>query len=437
MMVNNIQELFKSLQVKNYRIYFTGQGISLIGSWMQRTTMGWFVYRVTESPFLLGLIMFFSQIPSVFIGPFAGVWADRWNRHTILKITQFAAFIQALILAILVLTSSIQIWQIILLSLLSGVTEAIDAPARQSFIIELVERRSLLSNAIALNSAMFNGARLIGPSIAGIIISLSNEGFCFLINALSYIAVIISLYLIHVPLVEYLEHDISMTKKIKEGWHYAFSHMPIRYLITNISVMTMFGMSYAVLMPIFAKDILKGSAKTMGFLMSMAGVGALIGAFYLASRNSIKGLSEKMIYAMAILSFALIFFSISKSFALSMALMLVIGLGMMLQMASSNTILQNVVDNKMRGRVMSLHTMAFMSVAPFGSLLAGFLSKNIGASLALITCAAVCLIWALYGITIQGKFVSEVNSMLLKHEPLSESGPDLAAVSVVLEKNYD
>ncbi len=427
------KDLFQSLTARNYRIYFTGQGISLIGTWMQRITMGWYVYRLTNSPFLLGLVFFLSQIPSVFISPFAGVWADKFHRLNIIKITQTTALMQAMTLAILVLTNNAQIWHIVVLSLLSGVIEAVDAPARQAIVMELIERKSLLTNAIALNSAMFNGARLIGPSLAGIIISLSNEGVCFLINGLSYIAVIISLFLIRVPLREQTEPVYSMFKKIKEGWRYSFSHLPIRYLVANIAIISMFGMSYAVLMPIFARDILKGTSQTMGFLMSMAGVGALVGAFYLASRKSIDGLSKKMVYALAAFSIALIIFSLSRSFTLSMGLMLIVGLGMMFQMSTSNTILQTVVDDDMRGRVMSLHSMAFMSVTPFGSLLVGFMSKHLGAPITLAICAWICLIWALYGITIQNRFTNDVNKMIDKHtlEPFPLFSPANLTAQVV------
>lgn len=419
----SVKDLFQSLSIKNYRTYFAGQGISLIGTWMQRTTMGWFVYRLTGSALLLGLIGFLSQIPSVFIGPFAGVWADKFKRLSILKITQSVSLIQALTLSILVLTNTIQIWHLVVLSLVSGITEAIDAPARQSLVIELIEKKSLITNAIALNSAMFNGARLIGPSLAGIIIAISNEGYCFLINGLSYIAVIISLFMIKVPLREIKFTTDSMFTKIKQGWKYSFSHMPIRYLLANISVITMFGMSYAVLMPIFARDILHGNSKTMGFLMSMAGVGALIGALYLASRKSIKGLSKRMVLALVVFSLALIALAFSHSIILSLGLMLIVGLGMMFQMSTSNTIVQTVVDDDMRGRVMSLHSMAFMSVAPFGSLMVGFLSKHIGAPISLFICATICLLWALYGISMQGKLVFNINQMLKAHD-VNENNED-------------
>jgi len=427
-----IKELFQAFSSRNYRIYFAGQGISLIGTWMQRTTMGWYVYRLTSSPFLLGLIVFFSQIPSVFIGPFAGVWADRHNRQTILKVTQFVALIQAVTLALLVLSGKMVILYIMGLSILSGITEAIDAPARQSFIIELIKKRTLLTNAIAMNSAMFNGARLIGPSFAGIIIALSNEGICFLINGISYLAVIISLFMIKVPIRKKVEKIHSTLINIKQGWHYSFKHLPIRFLIENVSVITFFGMSYAVLMPVFAKDILNGTSQTMGFLLSMAGVGALIGALYLASRKSINGLSRKMVYALTLFSLTLIGFSFSKSFSISLLLMLFIGFGMMFQMAASNTILQNVVADEMRGRVMSLHSMAFMSVAPFGSLFVGFMSKKIGAPYALAVCAIICLFWSIYGMTMQKKCAKDVDEMLNLHiESVSHSDQTTLVIPVV------
>lgn len=412
----SLRDMFLALTVKNYRMYFAGQGISLIGTWMQRTTMGWFVYRITGSALLLGLIGFLSQIPAVFIGPFAGVWADRWNRLTIIKVTQTASLLQATILAILVITNNIQIWHLIVLSLMQGVIESIDAPARQAFVLELVQKRSLLTNAIALNSAMFNGARLIGPSLAGIIIAVSNEGYCFLLNGLSYLAVILTLFLIKVPIREYVVSTETMLTKIKAGWQYAFTNMPIRFLLSNIAVATMFGMSYATLMPIFARDILKGDAKTLGYIMSMAGVGALCGAMYLAAQKSIAALGKKMVYALMMLSVTLIVFSYSTVLAINLGLMLLIGLGMMFQMATSNTILQTVVDDKMRGRVMSLHSMTFMTFAPFGSLLAGFLSKHFGAPNALRFGAIVCLIWAGYSLVNLKKFIQAVNSMLKKHD---------------------
>ncbi len=429
-----LADLFKSLTVKNYRIFFAGQSISLIGTWMQRTTMGWFVYRLTGSPFLLGLVGFLSQIPSVFIGPFAGVWADRLHRLNIIRITQTAALIQASVLGILVLTDMITIWHVVALSLLSGVIEAVDAPARQAFVIELVGKKTLLPNAIALNSAMFNGARLIGPSLAGIIIAISNEGMCFLINGISYIAVIISLFLISVPVRINHEKVYSMLSKIRQGWHYSFSNVPIRYFIANISMITLFGMSYSVLMPIFAKDILKGDAKTLGYLISMAGVGALAGALYLALRNSVRNLSLKMTYALGLFSLALVVFALSSSYTLSMFLMLLIGIGMMLQMSSSNMILQTIVDDDMRGRVMSLHSMAFMSVAPFGSLLAGWLSKTIGAPYALLISAGVCLSWAVYGFSLHRKLEPQIDIMASRHDVMAVPGADVSELALAINK---
>ncbi|MFB3844130.1 MAG: MFS transporter [Candidatus Cloacimonadaceae bacterium] len=436
-MKTKIQDLFQSLSVKNYRIYFIGQGISLIGTWMQRTTMSWYVYRLTGSPLLLGLIGFLSQIPSVFISPFAGVWADKFNRLSILKVTQSLALVQAMTLGILVVTNTIQIWHLIILSLFSGIIEAADSPARHALVIELVQKKSLLTNAIALNSASFNGARLIGPSVAGIIIALSNEGICFLINGFSFIPVLISLFMIVIPYKEPPQREQSVFTEIKQGWKYAFHNLPIKFLISNNAITTFFGMSYAVLIPIFAKDILHGNAQTQGFLLSMSGVGALLGALYLASRKSIRGLNYRMVYALSLFGVSLLMFSWSRYYPFSLFLMILIGIGMMFQMSTANTILQSVVTDEMRGRVMSLHSMASMSVAPFGSLMVGALSKSIGAPLTLTICAIVCLLWSGYSISIQKKVNPAIKSMMLKHEPTIQAIYPPPDFNVALDKQNE
>ncbi len=408
--------MFKALSIKNYRLFFMGQAISLIGTWIQRTTMGWFVYRLTNSVFLLGLISFLSMIPSVFISPFAGDLADRGNRHRIIIFTQTAALIQTSTLAIMVLTDFIHagfLLPLILLSLLQGIIEAIDAPVRQSFILDLVGSKNIIPNAIAMNSAIFNGARLIGPSLAGLLIVLFDEGVCFSINALSYIPVIIMLLLISVQYKSPRKSDQSALRNIVDGWKYAFSNLPIRFLISNIAVFTLFGMSYGTLLPVFARDILSGDSRTLGLLMSTAGVGALTGALYLASRQSINGLGQRMIYAGATASICLILFAISDVLLLSMMLLLVIGLCLMLQMASTNTILQAVISDKMRGRVLSIYTMAYMSVTPFGSLVAGSLSSRIGVKQTLLISASICLCWTLYGIGNLRSVILNIQRMLI------------------------
>ncbi|PKN74766.1 MAG: MFS transporter [Candidatus Cloacimonetes bacterium HGW-Cloacimonetes-2] len=413
----NFKNMFRALTVRNYRLFFAGQGISLIGTWIQRTTMGWFVYRLTESPFLLGLISFLSMIPSIFISPFAGTWADRWNRHKIIIGTQIAFFIQSSLLALFVVTGVIdssRIWVLMLLSVAQGMIEGVDAPIRQSFVIDLVKVRSMVPNAIAMNSAMFNGARLIGPALGGFLIQVFGEGLCFSINAVSYIAVILMLFMMRIQYEPMVQDKESTLKKILEGWRYAWHQFPIRVLVMNLAVYTMFGMSYATILPVFVRDVLKGQSSTMGLMLSTAGIGALLGSFFLASRTTIRGIASRMLFIGAGVSATLIVFSFSKSIYINMPLMVIIGFGMMMQMASTNTLIQSVVDDKMRGRVLSIYTMAFTAVTPFGSLLVGSLSSTWGVQPALAICALVCLIWSLSGLSILGKFTRSVLRMLVR-----------------------
>ncbi len=413
----NFKNMFRALTVRNYRLFFAGQGISLIGTWIQRTTMGWFVYRLTESPFLLGLISFLSMIPSIFISPFAGTWADRWNRHKIIIGTQIAFFIQSSLLALFVVTGVIdssRIWVLMLLSVAQGMIEGIDAPIRQSFVIDLVKVRSMVPNAIAMNSAMFNGARLIGPALGGFLIQAFGEGLCFSINAVTYIAVILMLFMMRIQYEPAVPDKESTLKKILEGWSYAWHQFPIRVLVMNLAVYTMFGMSYATILPVFVRDVLKGQSSTMGLMLSTAGIGALLGSFFLASRTTIRGIANRMLFIGAGVSATLIVFSFSKNIYINMPLMVIIGFGMMMQMASTNTLIQSVVDDKMRGRVLSIYTMAFTAVTPFGSLLVGSLSSTWGVQPALAICALVCLIWSLSGFSILGKFTRSVLRMLVR-----------------------
>ena len=376
--------IFRSLQYRNYRLFFGGQGISLIGTWIQRIAMPWLVYRLTGSVFLLGVVGFASQIPAFLLAPFAGVLTDRWNRYYILIATQILAMIQALALAFLFFIGAVEVWHIILLSIFLGFVNAFDMPARQSFVVEMVEKREDLGNAIALNSSMVNSARLLGPSIAGVLIAATGEGICFLINGLSYLFVIVSLLMMKVTLRKVKTQDTQVLKGLKEGFSYAFGFAPIRSIILLLGLVSLMGMPYAVLMPVFAKEILHGGSHTFGFLMGASGIGALIGALYLASRRSVLGLGKIIPLSAAIFGFGLIAFSLSRFFLLSLALMLLTGLGMIMQMASSNTILQTIVDDDKRGRVMSFYTMAFIGTAPFGSLLAGGLASSIGAPNTLI-----------------------------------------------------
>jgi len=390
-----LKNIVRSLRYRNYRLFFYGQSISLIGTWIQRITVPWLVYRLTGSVFLLGLVGFAGQIPTFLMSPFAGVLIDRWNRHKILVITQILALIQALILALLFYAKSISVWHIAILSVVLGIINAFDMPARQSFVVDMIEKKEDLGNAIALNSSMVNSARLIGPSIAGVLISLTGEGMCFLINAVSYIFVIAFLLMMKIKPRKIEVQKTNVYQKFKEGFSYTFGFIPIRYIILLLALVSLMGMPYTVLMPVFAKSILHGGSHTFGFLMGATGIGALIGAVYMASRKNAAGLENFIPWFAGIFGLGLILFSLSTNFILSMFLLLITGFGMLMQMTSSNTILQTIVDDDKRGRVMSLYTMAFMGTAPFGSLLAGTLASKVGAPNTLLIGGVACILGAL------------------------------------------
>jgi MFS family permease len=388
--------IFRSFKYRNYRLFFGGQSISLIGTWIQRITTPWLVYHLTGSVLLLGIIGFAGQIPTLLIVPFAGVMTDRWNRYHILIATQIAAMIQALILAFLFITGVLEIWHIVVLNVFLGCINAFDVPARQSFVIDLVEKKEDLGNAIALNSSMFNGARLVGPAIAGILISLTGEGICFLLNGISYLFVIVSLLLMKVKQKKVKSKEAHVMDDLKNGFTYAFSFAPIKYIIFLLSLVSVLGMQYTVLIPVFAKEILHGNSNTYGFMMGATGIGALTGALYLASRKSVIGLFKIIPLAAGIFGLGLVALSFSKSFLPSLLLMSVVGFGMMLQMASSNTILQTIVDDDKRGRIMSIYAIAFMGTAPFGSILAGGLAKIMGVSNTILAGGISCLLGAFF-----------------------------------------
>jgi MFS family permease len=370
--------IFRSLQYRNYRLFFSGQSISLIGTWMQRIAMPWLVYHMTGSALLLGIVGFAGQIPTFLLAPVAGVLTDRLSRYRVLLVTQIISMIQAAILAWLCIAGVIQVWEIFVLSTILGCVNAFDVPSRHSFVIDMVEKKEDLGNAIALNSLMFNGARLIGPSIAGVMLAATGEGICFLLNAISYVFVIISLLMMKLHIKETKKNETHILKELSEGFRYTFGFAPIKHLLILLSVSSLMGMSYSVLMPVFAKEILHGGSHTYGFLMGAAGFGALLGALFLASRKSVLKLG-RIVPASAILFGAgLLGLSFSRIFPFSLLLMVFIGLGMMMQTAASNTILQTITDDDKRGRVMSFYTMAIMGTAPFGSLMAGGLAKFIG-----------------------------------------------------------
>ena len=388
---NGVSLIFRALRYPNYRLFFGGQGISLIGTWMQRIAMSWLVYRLTHSVFLLGVVGFAGQIPTFLLAPFAGVLADRWNRRRTLIVTQTLALLQALVLAILVMTGTVEVWHIVALAIILGAVNALDMPVRQSFIVQMIEGKENLGNAIALNSSMVNAARLIGPSVAGILIAAFGEGICFLVNALSYLAVIAALLAMKIAPVRAQPYSGHVIEKLKEGFSYAFGFAPIRYIILLLALVSLMGMPYQVLMPVFAKDVLGGGPHTLGFLMGASGLGALVGTVFLAAKKGVRGFGLLIAIATAIFGIGLIAFSLSHVVWFSMLFVLVAGFGMMVQMASSNTVLQTVVDDDKRGRVMSLFTMAFMGMAPFGSLLAGVLANRIGAQNTLLMGGGVCI----------------------------------------------
>lgn len=363
---------------------------------MQIIAMSWLVYRLTGSALLLGIVGFSSQIPVFLFASFAGVFVDRHNRHKILLLTQSFAMLQAFALATLVLTNTITVWSIIILSVFLGLINSFDMPARQTFVLDMVEDRKDLSNAIALNSSVFNGARLIGPSIGGILIAAVGEGVCFVINGISFLAVIFCLLAMRLNPPKFAAKETNIVRDLREGFSYAFGYAPIKYLILLIALVSFVGMPYTVLMPIFAAEILPGGADTLGFLMAASGTGALIGTLYLASRKSVIGLGRIVGIAAGIFGCGLICFSLSRLLTLSIIFMALTGFGMIVQMASSNIILQTIVDDDKRGRVMSLYAMSFAGVAPFGSLFAGAVADSIGAPNTLMIGGACCAIASIF-----------------------------------------
>jgi len=382
--------VFRALRHRNYRLFYAGQGISLIGTWMQRIALSWLVYERTGSVALLGIVGFSGQIMTFAAAPFAGVLADRVNRRRLLVATQTVAMVQAFVLAGLTYTDAISVWHIIGLSIMLGLVNGFDIPIRQSFVVEMVEGREDLPNAIALNSSMVNGAKLVGPSLAGVLIALVGEAMCFFVNGLSFVAVIVALLAMRVQPRERHAQEAHVLRHMKDGFAYAFGFMPIRSILLLLALVSLLGMSYTTLLPAVAKDILHGDARTLGFLMGSGGVGALFGAIFLAARKDTRGLVRviaiaSVLFGAALVGFAVVLFGVvllgvpfSISFVISVVLLAVAGAGSMIQMASSNTVLQTIVDEDKRGRVMSFYTMAFMGMGPFGSLLAGFLAHWIG-----------------------------------------------------------
>ncbi|HTW79018.1 MAG TPA: MFS transporter [Terracidiphilus sp.] len=390
---------WRALQHRNFRLFFGGQSISLVGTWMTRIATSWLVYKLTKSAMVLGTVSFAGQIPTFLLAPFAGVWIDRLERRQVLVWTQTLAMVQSLLLAALTFSHHINIAWILGLSVMQGFINAFDMPGRQSFMVQMVEDRADLGNAIAINSSMVNMARLIGPSLAGMIIAVSSEAWCFLIDGLSYLAVIASLLAMHLNVAAVSRKSTSTFTELKEGWTYVSGFLPIRTILSLFAVVSLMGMPFVVLMPVFAVKVLRGGPHTLGFLMGAMGVGALISALSLAARKSVRGLIRIIPVSAIVFGLGLIGFGLSRLVWLSLIAVLVAGMGMMQGMAASNTVIQTIVSEDKRGRVMSYYTMAFVGMAPFGSLLAGTMASAIGAPLTVMVNGAAVILGAAWFMT--------------------------------------
>ena len=367
--------------------------VSFTGTWMQSTAQSWLIYRLTGSPWLLGLVAFAGQVPIFLLAPVGGVLADRHSRHRLIVLTQVLSMAQAIVLAALTLSDRVTVGAVITLAFSLGVINAVDLPARQSFMVELVSKEDLM-NAIALNSSMITGARIIGPALAGLIVAWVGEGPCFLFNALSYLAIIAGLLAMRVAGREVGKPAGSALSDLKEGFHYTRRTRPVRAVLLLVAFVSIFGLSYLVLMPIFAEEILRGGARSLGTLLSAAGLGALGGALTLAARREASGLGRVVAVSVASLGLLLTLFSFSRSLYLSAALLVPIGFTLMLQVSASNTLLQTMVPDRLRGRVMSFYSMSLMGMAPFGSLLAGGVAARIGGPLTLRVGGLLCILGA-------------------------------------------
>jgi MFS family permease len=391
---SRLKSSLRAFRHRNFRLFFAGQLTSLCGTWMQTVAQSWLVYRLTGSATLLGVVGFASQFPIFVFSPVAGAVADSYPRRRSMIVVQTFMMLQAFPLAILTMTHRIQVWHVMVLATLLGVCSAFDIPIRQAFVAEMVGREDLV-NAIALNSSMMNGARIIGPAIAGITVSLVGEGWCFLLNGVSYLAVIVGLIFITSGNAVPGEDHSSRLDAILEGFRYVFRTQPVRALLLLLGLSSLMGMPYSTLMPIFADQILHGGAKGLGLLMGFSGVGALLGAATLAGRRGLRGLSTWVMFACGGFGTSLILFSLSRTFLISMLLLLPVGFSLMVQLASSNTLIQSMVPDRLRGRVMAVYSMMFVGMAPFGALLAGVLANLLGAPWTVAAGGIVCIAGAI------------------------------------------
>jgi len=390
--------MVRAFRHRNFRLYFGGQSISLVGTWVQQIALGWTIYQLTHSSLLLGLVSFAGQLPLFIVTPFAGVLVDRWNRHRTLIVTQSLSMLQAFALALVVSTHFLHVWNLIALNVLAGIILAIDLPTRQSFIVDMVGSGRDLPNAVALNSFVITGGRMLGPAIAGLLLTIVSPAVCFFINAISYMPVVVALLAMRVKKRAPNTAHSSALNELAEGVRYAMGFPPIRSVLFLVGLISLLGMPYAVLMPIFAAEVLHGGAHTLGLLMSAPGIGALFGTVYLASRKSIRGAGIRVAAGALIFGGGLIVAGLSRGLIVALFALFFVGLGMIVQLAISNTLLQTIVDDDKRGRVMSLYTMAFMGMAPFGSILGGALANHIGVQMTFliggIACAGGALLFA-------------------------------------------
>jgi len=382
---------FSALSSRNYRLFFGGQIVSMVGTWMTQTASMWLVYHLSSSAFLLGLVGFASQVPIFFLAPFAGVWADRVNRHRLLIVTQVLSMLQSLALAAFALTNTISISHIVALSLVQGMINAFDMPVRQALVVDFVESREHLGNAIALNSSLFNLARLVGPAIGGFVIAAVGVGMCYVIDGVSYLAVIAALLAMRLPRKTDRPAPKHPIAELQEGFSYVFHFAPIRALIILVASISAIGFSYAVLTPVYARDVFHGDARTLGGLMAASGTGAVLSAFYLSTRKSVRGLGYVITLGGTLMGTALIGFAFSRWLPLSFFCLMLAGSGGVLLMASSNTLVQTMVHDDKRGRVMSIFTMAFTGTAPLGNLIAGTLASRIGSFETLVINGVLCI----------------------------------------------
>jgi MFS family permease len=390
------RSIVRALRHRNYRLFFAGQSLSLVGTWITRIATSWLIYRLTGSAFLLGVAGFCGQIPTLVLAPVAGVYVDRWNRHRVLVVTQVLSMLQSLALAVLALAGIITVAEVLALQLCQGLINAFDTPARQAFVVSMIEDRADLPNAIALNSTMVNASRILGPSIGGVLIAWVGEGWCFLVDAISYLAVIASLVAMRVTREGRRIEPSNLMHELKTGFRYVAGFTPIRTVLLLLALVSTMGMPYTVLMPAIAAKLLHGGPHTLGWLMTASGVGALAGAVFLASRQSVLGLGRVIGRASGLFGAALVALGCSRALWLSLLIMPLIGAGFMVSLAAANTIVQTLTEEHLRGRVMAFYTMAFLGTAPLGSLMAGVLADRIGEPMTIVAGGVACLLGSVW-----------------------------------------